>query len=144
MPACLHKIKIQAAPRAVFDAWTTEKGISAWWTKECRMSQNESGVHIFVFDNGNVKFHFRIDEQIPAKTIRWTGIAADKMPQEWVGTRIEVDINASEGSTILKFGHINWQSTQGLFALCNTTWGELMYRLRDHCEGKGRGPLFFG
>jgi len=67
------------------------------------------------------------------------------MPSEWVGTNIEVDLEGmSNGKTRMKFGHKNWKSLQGAFAICNTTWGELMYRLKDSCEGHGRGALFQG
>jgi len=144
MPDSLHEIFIHAHPKRLFDAWTTAEGLSSWWTSDCRIAGNEGGINIFVFDGGKVEFHFRIDEQVPNERVRWTGIPADKMPEEWVGTRIEVDIEPANDITRMRFGHKNWQSSNGAYTLCNTTWGELMYRLRDFCEGKGRGPLFTG
>jgi hypothetical protein len=27
-----------------------------------------------------------------------------------------------------------------MVATCNSTWGELMYRLKDHVEGRNPGP----
>lgn len=144
MPDSLHEISIQAPPEKVYEAWTTEAGQKSWWTKTCRLGSKPGDTNVFVFDNGNVEFHFRIDEQVRPQKIRWTGIEAAKMPEEWVGTRIEVDLQATDSGTRLLFGHKGWASTEGAFALCNATWGELMYRLRDACEGKGRGPLFQG
>jgi len=35
-----------------------------------------------------------------------------------------------------------WRSETENFMNCNTTWGELMYRLMAVAEGKSRGPLF--
>jgi hypothetical protein len=35
-----------------------------------------------------------------------------------------------------------WRSETDYFLNCNTTWGELMYRLKSAAEGKPRGPLF--
>jgi hypothetical protein len=29
-----------------------------------------------------------------------------------------------------------------MVATCNSTWGELMYRLKDYAEGKNPGPLW--
>ncbi len=144
MADLLHEISIQAEPQVVYEAWTTAQGLASWWTKDARIADAMGGVNVFVFNAGNIEFHFRVDEQIPGERVRWTGIAADKMPEEWVDTRIEVDITGSEETTRLQFGHKNWKSTEGMYGLCNTTWGELMYRLRDYCEGKGRGPLFSG
>lgn len=41
---------------------------------------------------------------------------------------------------MLNFTHGNWRSPGGYFAPCNSTWGELMYRLKDYVEGKRPGP----
>lgn len=145
MPDSLHEIPIQATPQKVYDAWTTPEGQTSWWTRECTIHTQPGQTNIFVFDQENVKFYFRIDEQVPNKKLHWTGIAGEKMPEEWVGTTIEVEIvDKGKGQSLLRFGHKNWKSGDGAFALCNTTWGELMYRLRDYCEGKARGPLFSG
>jgi uncharacterized protein YndB with AHSA1/START domain len=144
MPDSLHEIPVQASARAVFDAWTTSEGLSSWWTKDSKAQNKVGDVNVFTFDGGNVEFHFRIDEQLPGQRVRWTGVKADKMPDEWVGTRIEVDLSEEDGGTRLRFGHKGWRDAEGMYCVCNTTWGELMYRLRDYCEGKGRGPLFPG
>jgi len=67
------------------------------------------------------------------------------MPAEWVDTKIDVHISrASDGRTRLQFAHRDWRSAEGFYCVCNTTWGELLYRLRDWCEGRPRGPLFSG
>lgn len=144
MPDSLHEIPIEAAPEVVYGAWTTEEGLSSWWTKVCRISGTPGGINIFVFDGGNVEFHFRVDDQVPGRRVRWTGVAASKMPAEWVDTRIEVDIERSDDETILRFSHRNWKAIDGMYCVCNTTWGELMYRCRDYCEQNGHGPLFEG
>jgi uncharacterized protein YndB with AHSA1/START domain len=144
MADSLHEIPVAADPQAVYRAWTTAEGLSAWWTKGSRVAGRPGGVNVFVFDGGNVEFHFRVDEQVEGRKVRWTGVEAEKMPGEWVGTRIEVDLAPADGGTRMRFGHKGWKSVDGMYCVCNTTWGELMYRLRDACEGKGRGPLFPG
>jgi hypothetical protein len=90
-----------------------------------------------------VRFHFRVDEQVPGERVLWTGVPGEGMPAEWIGTQIVVSIAKVDGGrTRLRFRHAAWKSADGMYAVCNTTWGELMYRLRDWCEKKGRGPLF--
>jgi len=138
----LHEITVSATPAQVYDAWTTDAGLRSWWTSRTRAAQG-GGVHVFAFHGGSVEFHFRIDEQKPGTRVLWTGVEGPGMPAEWVGTRIDVEITpASDGKTRLRFAHRNWKNAEGAFCACNTTWGELMYRLRDACEGHGRGPLF--
>jgi hypothetical protein len=43
---------------------------------------------------------------------------------------------------VLDFFHAQWRSETPYFTSCNTTWGELMFRLKAAAEGKPRGPLF--
>jgi uncharacterized protein YndB with AHSA1/START domain len=143
MADSMHEIPIQADPRKVYEAWTTREGLRSWWTAGSEVSNQVGGENVFSFDRGSVKFHFRIDEQVPGQRVLWTGVPGDLMPDEWIGTKIDVHISKlPDGRTRLRFTHAGWKSIEGAFAVCTTTWGELMYRLRDHCEGKDRGPLF--
>lgn len=140
----MHEIHINANPDKVYDAWTTQKGLASWWTRDSRVPDEAGNNNVFIFDNGNVEFHFRVDQQDKSKYILWTGVSADKMPDEWVDTKIEVFLESTDQGTRMRFQHKNWKTDQGMFCICNTTWGELMYRLKDYCEGNGRGPLFAG
>jgi len=144
MPSSLHEIHINADPHKVFDAWTTQQGLSSWWTKDSRVPAEAGKTYVFVFDSGNVEFHFRVDQQKKDRYVRWTGVEAKRMPGEWVGTNIEVFLESTDQGTKMRFQHTNWKTDQGMYCICNTTWGELMYRLKDYCEGRGRGPLFTG
>ncbi len=144
MPDSLHDITIAASPARTFELLTTRDGLRAWWTGDSRAEPRVGHVNVFGFGGGEVEFHFRVDEHVPASRLAWTGIAAPKVPSEWVGTRITADLEAVNGKTRLRFGHRGWASGEGAYALCNTTWGHLMYLLRDAAEGRGREPLFAG
>jgi hypothetical protein len=87
----------------------------------------------------------RVEDEVPGERVLWRGAEGPGMPAEWVGTRIDVRLSrAAEGRTRMQFAHRDWRSSEGFYCVCNTTWGELMYRLRDWCEGHPRGPLFTG
>jgi hypothetical protein len=62
--------------------------------------------------------------------------------KEWEGTRLVFELAAPGKQTIVRFGHEGWQAETEYFRSCNTTWGELMFRLKGAAEGKSRGPLF--
>lgn len=141
----LHEIRI-AKPRArVFEAWSTAAGLRAWWTADVTAPTGVGGNYVFGFDQGKVKFHFRPDEQRAPEVILWTGVPGPEMPDEWIGTQIDVRLTAAaDDKTVMRFAHRNWRTIEGAYCECNTTWGELMYRIRDDCEGRPRGPLFAG
>jgi uncharacterized protein YndB with AHSA1/START domain len=141
----MHEITVSAPAERVFEAWTTKDGLRAWWTPDVVVPPAQGDQYVFGFDGGRVQFHFRVDEHIPGKRILWTGVEGQKMPAEWVGTRIDVRLSTvPEDRTRMQFVHRGWRSIEGAYCECNTTWGELMYRLRDWCEGRARGPLFAG
>ena len=62
--------------------------------------------------------------------------------KEWNGTRIAFRLEGKGGSTVMRFTHGGWATESEYFVSCNTTWGELMFRLKAAAEGKSRGPLF--
>ena len=144
MPDSQHDITIVAPPARVFELLTTQDGLRSWWTAASRAAPTVGHVNVFGFDGGKVEFHFRVDEHVSPRHIAWTCVGAPKVPAEWVGTRIVADLEPTEGGTRLRFGHCGWASGGGAFTLCNTTWGHLMYLLRDAAEGRGNEPLFAG
>ena len=59
---------------------------------------------------------------------------------EWGGTILTWDLTRQDDGTIVRFTHGNWRSISDFCVMCNSTWGELMYRLKDYAEGKNPGP----
>lgn len=139
----LHEIAISTPASNVLDAWTTKEGLRAWWTGDVTVPRAAGENYVFGFDGGKVKFHFRVVDQKPGVSVRMVGVEGPNMPAEWVGTELDARVSTEgPGRSRLQFAHRNWRSIEGAYCVCNTTWGELMYRLRDSCEGKPRGPLF--
>jgi hypothetical protein len=83
----------------------------------------------------------KITELSPNERVVWHCIG--DVP-EWKGTELTWELEQTGEGTVLRFRHAKWKSTGGMFALCNSTWGALMYRLRDWAEGGQPGPLFKG
>jgi uncharacterized protein YndB with AHSA1/START domain len=120
MPEILHEIDIDAPAEAVFRAITTEAGFMEWWTLDVETTPAEGGIATFGFYERSTVFRMRI-------------------------TSLLFELKEDEGGgTVLQFSHTGWRSVTGYFRQCNTTWGALMYRLRDYCEGKTPGAFFPG
>jgi len=142
MAEMLHEIDIDAAPEMVFRALTTEAGLMEWWTLDVEMTAAQGSVATFGFYDRSTVFRMRVDELVKDKLVRWTCLGDS---EEWVGTSLLFELGKDEGGgTALRFSHTGWRSVTGFFRQCNTTWGALMYRLRDYCEGKNPGAFFPG
>jgi hypothetical protein len=61
---------------------------------------------------------------------------------EWHETELRFRFQVERDRLLLDFVHARWRSETPYFTSCNTTWGELMFRLKAAAEGKPRGPLY--
>lgn len=142
MADMLHEITIAAPPAGIYDALTTQDGLRGWWTADSEARPEVGSVALFGFDDRAIVFRMRIDALVPEWRVAWTCLGD---VDEWRNTGLSFTLEGAEdGKTRLRFSHIGWRSTHGWFALCNTTWGALLHRLRDHAEGRAPGPLFSG
>lgn len=134
-----HQIPIDASPEKVYEAIATQEGLRGWWTGDSIAEAQVGSVAEFGFYNRKFLFRMRIDELQPGKRVVWACIGDY---DEWKGTRLTWEISRTDGTSILRFVHGDWHSTSSFFASCNSTWGMLMYRLKDYAEGKNPGPYW--
>lgn len=128
-----HQITINAAPEKVFEAITTTEGIKSWWSMDAKVEPQLGSITEVAFYNRQAVFQLQIDEIEPGKLLEWTAI--HDMPA-WKGTKIRFELNTNEnGATILNFNHSGFESMEGPYAMINTTWGTLMYILKQYVEG---------
>ena len=137
MPEIKHQIPITAAPEKVYAALVTQAGLRGWWTADTHTDGKVGGKAEFGFDNRAMVFRMRIEKLDPDKSVVWS--CSGDHP-EWKDTILTWHLTGEGNGTILRFTHSNWKSFSDFCAMCNTTWGELMYRLKDYVEGKNPGP----
>ena len=79
----------------------------------------------------------RIEALEPGKRVVWSchGDQAD-----WTGTTLTWTLAPDGDGTVARFTQSQWKSFTDYVAMCNSTWGELMYRLKDYVEGRNPGP----
>ena len=141
MPAMLHQIQIKASAEKVYAAITTEPGLSGWWTGDTVAQPQVGTIAGFGFSNRATLFRMQIVELKPNRRVVWHCLGDI---DEWAGTKLIWELSEIDNATELRFAHRQWRSTKAWFALCNTTWGALMYHLKEYAEGKSPGPLFKG
>lgn len=140
MAEILHLLNIKTTDTSkVFNAITTQKGLSNWWTTETQASPEVNSIASFRFlpDYHN---EMKVTKLEKNKRVEWLCITGD--PQ-WVGTKFIFNIEPEKDSINLRFSHTDWRETTDLFAVCNYHWGLYMKSLKTYIEtGKGNPHLY--
>lgn len=157
MPNIHQELFIQASRELVYDALTTERGLSAWWTPGVTASAQVDTIARFPFGDSYFK-QMRITTLQAPQLVRWHCVAG---ADEWVGTDLTFSLSAgdratllrshpeatgqlkedpaSDAGTVLDFTHANWRDDTPMFAECSYTWGQFLRSLKLFCEtGTGR------
>lgn len=137
MPDIKHSIQIETSPNLVHPLVATAEGFKRWWAADVTEVKASGNVELGFFNRATVYGLHPIQIEAPrqAHWICQTG-------KEWSGTHLLFDLTEQKGQTQVRFTHADWRGETDYFVACNTTWGELMFRLKAAAEGKTPGPLF--
>jgi uncharacterized protein YndB with AHSA1/START domain len=130
-----HSIRIASPLETVYPLTSTPKGFAEWWGAE--VTEVAGGVELGFFNRTTV-YRLQLDASEPPARAEWRCQTGN----EWEGTRIVFELAPDGSGTLLRFTHADWAAETGYFVSCNTTWGELMFRLKAAAESKAPGPLF--
>ena len=130
-----HAIEISATPEKVYSLVSTASGLGQWWATD--ITQPGPTVDLGFFNRATV-YRLRLLSERPPLHADWICESGD----EWNGTHLTFDLEATKSAALIRFAHAGWRTESPYFRSCNTTWGELMFRLKAAAEGRTRGPLF--
>jgi len=157
MPNIRHEILIGASAEKVYEAITSQEGLSAWWTPGTKAEHEDNSIARFRFGPEYFK-EMKITELKPSLRVKWVCIAG---AEEWIGTTIFFELQSGDRKTLLDshpelqdqlqqqldggkttlviFHHDDWKDYTSMFAECNYTWARFLRSLKLLCEtGKGR------
>ncbi|WP_251358744.1 SRPBCC domain-containing protein [Kangiella sp. TOML190] len=138
MPTIYHRVGIKTSAEKLFQALTTDQGLSQWWTHET--SGADAGVRSIIdFKFNDSLVQFRVKEQIENKKVVW--LHYGEMPPEWSGTEISFGFEVTDQQILLHMKHSNWQEASPFFAHCNLKWAVFLLSLKDYLE-TGQGKPF--
>ena len=135
MPEIHHRVPVSAAAKAVLDLVATGVGFERWWAEDVT-TEADGRISLGFFDRASV-YRLRLLER-GEEGVSWRCESGD----EWHDTELRSDVKPARDGVILDFRHAGWRSETPYFTSCNTTWGELMFRVKSAAQGKPRGPLF--
>ena len=129
-----HAIQIAARSEAIVPLVSTAAGLQRWWAAD--VTESEGAVDLGFFNRQTV-YRLKAGPQ-EAHRAEWSA----ETGLEWSGTRLVFELHANGDNTLLRFTHAGWRSRTDFMISCNSTWGELMFRLKAEAEGHSVGPLF--
>jgi hypothetical protein len=132
-----HAISIDAAPTRILPLISSVSGLAEWWAADVTEDRAAGTVDLGLFKRTTVYSLVPVRSSVPNE-VAWLC----KSGKEWNGTKLLFQLIPGDKSTVVKFTHAAWESETDYFISCNTTWGELMFRLKATAEGKTPGPLF--
>ncbi len=128
MHGIFHKINIDASPEKLFQALTTENGLSSWWTKA---EKNNENITFSFGPDGEHKVVMALLSKIPNKEIKWQCSGG---PWEEKG-EFTFSITENENGSSLDFSHIGWPEIDDFYKHCNAKWGYfLVVSLKEYLE----------
>jgi len=116
----------------------TLDGLKGWWTEHVEGELEVASLVKFSFMDGKYWMQFKVHMIEQDERTEWDCVDADDQSSEWVGTRLLFDVFPEGQGSKLKFTHAAWKDNALVFARCNSTWGHLMFSLKDYLE-KGKG-----
>jgi uncharacterized protein YndB with AHSA1/START domain len=130
----LHKVGIKSSsPNDVYEALTTVESLSGWWTTDTTGENKIGGVLQFRFGAGG--FDMKVLELDPARRVLWQVVEG---PEEWIGTKIDFELDQRDDWTIVLFKHEGWKEQVEFMHHCSTKWGVFLLSLKSLLE-TGRG-----
>jgi uncharacterized protein YndB with AHSA1/START domain len=135
-----HRVGIKAPLEKVYEALSTVKGISGWWTKDTSGNSEPGGTITVKFNSSDGKEIGRMNMEVkslePGKKVHWTFTSG---PEEWIGTDAIFDLHAEGDYTIVLFSHRNWKEQVEFTSHCSMKWAIFLLSLKEMVEtGKGR------
>jgi uncharacterized protein YndB with AHSA1/START domain len=135
MPDILRRVGINAPIEKVYEAITTQDGISAWWTRKVSAVSEIGAIMELRFKDDSLVMKIAVENLQPPAFVKWRVLAG--LP-EWVCSCVEFSLKDDDGETVVLFAHRDWKQAVEFMHHCSTKWGHYIFSLKFLVE-EGRG-----
>ncbi len=130
MSIIYHRIPIKASKSRVFEAITTQEGISQWWTSDCVVKPVVGFVNEFRF-GAEAHYRMRVVLLQPGRSVEWKCL---NQHDDWSGTQVSIILTEKGDYTFLDLKHTGFTSENEEYASINYQWGKYLTTLKEFCE----------
>lgn len=137
-----HNLTVKASTETIYDAVATQNGINGWWSKECKVGEQEGEDSLLKFNKQGtiVEMGFRTSKLQKGKQVVWE--CTENGNPAWIGTKIITEISESNnGESKVVFSHANFDEKwkgQEPFEMTKGGWDHFVNSLVSYCE-RGEG-----
>lgn len=125
-----HLVTMKAKQKTIFDAVTTQRGLSSWWLPDTIAKPQLGFVNTFRVGTRFVN-KMKIIGLQPYARVEWECLNEN---DEWTGTHISFDIREKDGFCHLHFKQTDWRAQTDFFATCSFHWARHLIMLKHYCE----------
>ena len=137
MKTILHAVHIHAAPPVIYDALTTTKGLTGWWTAKGALIDSAGMIHFRFGGDFNPQMQQTTLER--PRLVRWTCVGGHP---NWQDNNFSFTLTERKGETLLQFVQEYAQElSDEVYGTYNFNWGYYLNSLKQLCE-KGAGVPF--
>jgi uncharacterized protein YndB with AHSA1/START domain len=125
-----HQVLIQADRQTIYEAVTTQSGLSRWWVADCSVKPEIGFVNEFrVAGHGSNKMKIRALQ--PDTFVEWECMNDE---DDWTGTHLSFALSDRGDFTCLDFKHTGYPAEDEVYATCNFHWARHLTMLKTLCE----------
>jgi uncharacterized protein YndB with AHSA1/START domain len=139
----MHAVEIHAEPHTLFEAITTQRGQTAFWTADAVVEPRVGSVAEVGFPPTPARLKMLVERLEPDHLVAW--LCQGDSPY-WSGTRLiwEIRPGRNAGETTLLFTHTGWAADYPTdeFAHVNFVWGQIVAHLKAYAESGRPQPVF--
>ena len=136
MKKILHVVEIKAPKAKVFEAITTQTGLSNWWTTQVSVEAGEGGLVDFHFMEG-FNPDMKVTKLAPESSVHWLCVGGH---DNWLDNTFSFELMAQDDKTMLMFTqNYATELDDMVYGTYNYNWGYYLDSLRTYCEtGSGK------
>ena len=137
MADIIHRIGIKAPASQVYEAVATAQGVAGWWTRDTTGAGRSLNARFLTKEGKEIgAMDFELSTLEPNREVEWRFTAG---PEEWLPTKATFELSEDGDTTIVNFGHRNWEEPVEVMAHCSMKWAVFLLSLRQYVEtGTGR------
>jgi uncharacterized protein YndB with AHSA1/START domain len=138
MKTILHAVVIHAPVSKVYEALTTEAGVTGWWTTRASLERGIGGIIRFTF-HGDFNPHMKQVTLEPDNRVEWQCVAGH---ENWQDNTLTFSLTPQDGETSLVFRQqYKRELADDVYGTYNFNWGYYLGSLKALCE-TGTGTPF--